>query len=99
MWLLLTQQISYSTDRINPYRHKKTVSRHLLTAAKLLIPVLWWQREPPMLQAWIQRVEEIRQVEAEIAVVSGRMEKHEEIWRTWTYYLCTRNEPGHQPTE
>ncbi|CAH2224717.1 Hypothetical predicted protein [Pelobates cultripes] len=76
-------------------QYKRSILRHLLNAAKALIPARWKQTQPPTKMEWLQRIEEIHTAEARYAEILGRRDKHLEMWTPWYLYTSqTRTGDG-----
>ena len=64
-------------------KYKQSLLRHLLTAAKACIPILWKSTAIPTRSQWLSRINEIQLMEN---LTMGIREREEEYRRTWTPY-------------
>lgn len=61
----------------------KSITSHLLNAAKLLIPRFWKQIACPTLEDWKKEVNRIMEDESWIHVVGDKKGEYEKIWAGW----------------
>ncbi|CAH2222762.1 Hypothetical predicted protein [Pelobates cultripes] len=58
---------------------KWSILRHLLNAAKALVPALWKQICTPTLEQWYDRIEDIQSAESLQALLTGTYANHAEM--------------------
>ncbi|CAH2256312.1 Hypothetical predicted protein, partial [Pelobates cultripes] len=71
----------------NANAYKKSLTRHLLNAAKLLIMASWRCTKEPTLQQWMDKIEKIRKMEMLTASVKGSTERYLQMWTPWIDYM------------
>lgn len=76
---------------ISAERYKNSLLRHLLTAARAYIPVLWKRDIPPTRAQWFARIAENQQMEN---LTLAMKDKDERYRKTWAPYLAYREGSG-----
>ena len=66
--------------------YKRSVTPHLLNAAKALIPRYWKQSKVPNIMEWKNEVERIMEAERWVHTVKDQQDKFKDIWAGWIYY-------------
>lgn len=70
-----------------PYkRYKKSLTIHLLNAAKALIPTRWKNTQAPSIKEWLRKVSEICRMEDFLAQTSDSIERYHKIWTPWLLF-------------
>lgn len=97
-WREVRQLTQKFTDRVDPAYfllhandtptriYKKSVVRHLLDAAKTCIPLFWKSTQTPTIALWLQKVEEINQMEDLILTSQNRQETYTKTWQLWNMF-------------
>ena len=67
-------------------RYKNSLVRHLLNAAKSLIPLYWKSQRVPSVAEWLRRVSDVHAMEETLAQASERVEKRHKIWQPWVAF-------------
>ena len=67
-------------------RYKNSLTRHLLNAAKSLIPLYWRSQRVPSIAEWLRRVSEVHGMEETLAQASDRVDKLHKIWQPWVAF-------------
>ncbi|CAH2325000.1 Hypothetical predicted protein [Pelobates cultripes] len=71
-------------------RYKKTLIRHFLNAAKSLIPARWKSPVVPTITQWIEKVDEIYNMEILTAELRGMQDRCTRLWTPWITYSSDR---------
>lgn len=70
-----------------PYRrYKKSLTKHLLNAAKALIPLHWKSTQAPLVKEWLQKVAEVCRMEDLLVQTSDDIERYHKTWTPWFYF-------------
>lgn len=68
---------------ISTKRYKNLLTKHLLNAAKVLIPTRWRTTRVPSIVDWLARVSEICEMEDTLAQASDRVDRFHKNWSPW----------------
>lgn len=70
-----------------PYkRYKKSLTKHLLNAAKALIPLQWKSTQAPLVKEWLQTISEICRMEDLLAQSTDSIERYHKTWTPWLIF-------------
>ena len=72
-------------------RYKTSLTKHLLNAAKSLIPLYWLSTRVPTVKEWIRKVAEVREMEDTLAQDRGTAEKFLDTWRPWSAFRFSKD--------
>lgn len=64
-------------------KYKRSLSKHLLNAAKSLIPLYWKSTKIPSIKEWLHRITDIRDMEETIAQSNDAIERYHQTWSLW----------------
>lgn len=78
---------------ISHYAYKKSLTLHLVNAAKQCIPVLWRNTDPPTIAMWLKHIERIAGLENLIHQANDSPSKYGKIWACWIHF---RESPKYQ---
>lgn len=67
-------------------RYKRSLTRHLLNAAKLLIPRHWKSTSAQIIAEWLHGIEEIYNMEEMVAIAKESTEKLHKLWTPWIMF-------------
>lgn len=67
-------------------KYKHSLTKHLLNAAKSLIPIHWNSPRVPSITDWLHRVAEIYEMEDTLAQSTEQVERFHETWQPWTIF-------------
>lgn len=67
--------------------YKKSLLIRSINGAKVCVPVLWKQRDPPKISHWFSGINEMLQMERMAAHLHGTSEKHNKIWFYWNMFV------------
>lgn len=67
-------------------KYKKSLTRHLLTAAKTLILLHWKTTHPPSVKDWLDRVQYLYRMEEILAMKKENSENFIKIWQPWLLF-------------
>lgn len=66
--------------------YKKSLTRHLLNAAKILIPRHWKSKDIPSIPEWLHSVGDIYHMEETVAIARESFEKFNKLWPPWIMF-------------
>lgn len=75
-------------------QYKKTLVPFLLNAAKGLIPKKWLHTEKPSIREWLQRVDQMSNMQFLCRGEQGQEETYREIWEKWQVYKNSKGGMG-----
>lgn len=64
-------------------RYKKSVVRHMLNAAKTIIPRHWKSTHTLKLTEWLSQVDSLYRMEETVAMASEITDKFHKLWKSW----------------
>lgn len=67
-------------------RYRKSLLKHLLSAARACVPGAWRQQSPPAVSQWFARVCDIQRMEQLTAALGEREEEHNTRWTHWNMF-------------
>lgn len=67
--------------------YRKSVTPHMLNAAKSLIPRFWKQTTVPSITAWLSHIEHIYQMEDLTMALRNQHAKSNKIWAPWLSFV------------
>lgn len=82
-------------------KYKRSLSRHMLNAAKSLLPIHCRSERVPSIVDWLNRVSDIHEMEETLAQANEKIESFHKTWQPWLifkYYqayeniMCHRNQ-------
>ena len=71
-------------------RYKKSLTKHLLNAAKSLIPLYWNSSRVPSVSEWLHRVKHVYEMEDTLAQDRGTAVNFHDTWQTWLMFRYSR---------
>lgn len=71
--------------------YKNSLTKHLLNAAKTLIPTLWRATRTPIVGEWLDKVSEICVLEDTLVQSYDRVEKFHKTWSPWFLFRYCRS--------
>lgn len=71
-------------------RYKHSLTKHLLNAAKSLIPLHWNSTRVPSISEWLQRVADVCEMEDTLAQDRGSVVSFHETWQPWFAFRFSR---------
>lgn len=71
-------------------KYKNSLTKHLLNAAKSLIPIHWKSPRVPTVVEWLHRVTEMYEMEDTLAQSSEQVEKFHVDWQPWNVFKYSR---------
>ena len=72
-------------------RYKKSLTMHLLNAAKSLIPLHWNSAKVPTVSDWLHRVAEACEMEDTLAQDRGSVESFHDTWQHWFFFRYSQD--------
>ena len=73
-----------------PYRkYKKSLTRHMLNAAKSLIPIHWNTKVAPTTKDWLDRIGYIYEMEETVAIKLERNDIFQKMWSPWKTFTVS----------
>ena len=67
-------------------RYKKSLTKHLLNAAKSLIPLYWNSSRVPSVREWLNRVDDVYEMEDTLAQDRGTATNFHDTWQIWLIF-------------
>lgn len=71
-------------------RYKHSPTKHLLNAAKSLIPGLWNMSLSPSISEWLQKISEIYEMEDTLAQSNELVEMFHKTWQPWIVFRYSK---------
>lgn len=78
---------------ISHHAYKKSLTLHLVNAAKQCIPIHWRSNTPPTMTEWFKRIEKISEMENLIHQAKDTPTKYGRTWACWIHF---RESPKYQ---
>lgn len=75
-------------------RYKRSLTIHLLNAAKSQIPLHWLSTSTPTVGDWLSRVSEIHEMEDVLAQDKGHIERFHKTWQPWLLFKYSAEFPS-----
>lgn len=73
----------------SPPAYKKSLTLHLINAAKQCIPMFWRQTNPPTTYHWFCRIDRIAEIEVLIHQARENPTKFQKTWACWSHFKET----------
>ncbi|KAM9330403.1 putative methyltransferase NSUN7 [Gastrophryne carolinensis] len=67
--------------------YRKSALRHMINAARVLIPRLWKTKQAPTVKDWILEVDKIKEMEELTAAVQDKEEETRMVWTSCLYFV------------
>lgn len=67
-------------------KYKRSLSRHMLNAARYLIPLHWNSSRAPSIAEWLNKVDDIHEMEHLVAQDNGTVESFHKTWQQWLVF-------------
>lgn len=72
------------------HRYKNSLSKHLLNAAKALIPLFWKSSRVPSIQDWLHRIADVCSMEETVAQSCDNTERFHKTWTPWFLFRSSQ---------
>lgn len=76
----------FNFSMIPKSQYYKSVAMHLISVARLCIPVCWKSTCPPSMQGWLQCITRIARMEELIYTSQDNISKFSHTWAYWTFF-------------
>ena len=73
--------LNINSFSLKSYKH--SLSRHLLTSAKSLVPPYWKTPSVPSIKTWLLKVAEICEMEDTVAQANDSVDQFHKMWSSW----------------